>query len=548
MIANPRIERLLIANRGEIALRIQRACNKLGISTVSVASEVDARALHAREAQELVIIGPPQPEKSYLSIEKLIDAALRTKCNAIHPGYGFLSENAEFARASINAGLIFVGPSPESIEALGSKSKAREIAARCSVPTTPGSKEKLSDEELAAVAESIGFPVIIKAVAGGGGRGMRIVNSRAELMSACTLARSEALKNFKSDNIYLEKFLARPRHVEVQILGDTHGNVVHLGTRDCSVQRRHQKVIEEAPAPDLPEGLRAKLHESAVKVAKEAKYHSTGTAEFLVDKDDFYFLEMNTRIQVEHPVTEAVTGRDLVELQLLVAQGEKIPFSQQDVSFSGHAMEFRIYAEDPENGFRPATGKIGKIVRPVKPTVREDFGYESGDQVSPYYDAMLSKVIVLGETREDCLEKSREFLDAYRVEGLSNNVALLQYLLYNSVFKSSPPDIAYLDREFRADTIRAWKASRVRDPRHCSPNGGAEVKNVFNYKSSKFNKTYTIEVLHRADGFFLATPVDESGRRAKNKNCRLSNGLNTVVKSLIDDVLETTSPKDLFGV
>jgi len=540
-----KIKKLLIANRGEIALRIQRAATKLGIKTVSIASEVDQNSFFARSAEELVVIGKAAPADSYLNIEKIVAAAKKYKCDAVHPGYGFLSENADFAQAVVDAGLIFVGPDPETIRIMGSKTGARAKVKEFGVPLTPGSASGLSDAELLAEAKRIGWPVIVKAVAGGGGRGMRIVNSDVELKEILPRARAEAKKNFSSEDVYLEKYISQPRHIEVQVFGDGHGNIVHMGTRDCSTQRRHQKLIEEAPAPNLPADIREKIHNAAVNAAKSVNYKNAGTVEMLFDGKDFYFLEMNTRIQVEHPVTEAVTGIDLVELQLKVAQGEKLPFSQNEIRFDGHAIEFRIYAEDPKNNFMPSIGRITKLRRLEWSFCREDGAYTEGDEISMFYDAMISKLIVHGGTRSDAIEKSGQVLNSYQIEGVRSSVDYHLWLIYNTPFRYNPVDIGFVEREFGTKTIRELEATRARDPKHQKPLGGMEVKHLYEYTSEKYNTTYTIEVLHRKDGFFIARPVDKEGHRAPNKNCRMSNGLDNVMRS-IQDVLETTSPKELF--
>jgi acetyl/propionyl-CoA carboxylase alpha subunit len=622
-----RISKVLIANRGEIALRIQRACNKMGIKTVSVASEADKDSLFARRAEELVIIGPAAARDSYLRGDKLIEVAKERGCDALHPGYGFLSENADFAQKVVDSGLNFIGPSPQSIAALGSKTRAKAIASAAKVPCAPSSPAGLSDEELIVAAEKIGYPVLVKAVAGGGGRGMRNAFTPAELAEALPRARGEALKFFSNEDIYLEKLIDRPRHVEVQIFGDKHGNLVHLGTRDCSTQRRHQKLIEEAPAPHLAPELRERIHQAALAAARESGYYNAGTVEFLVKDGEFFFLEVNTRIQVEHPVTEAITGLDLVELQLRVAQGEPLPFKQSDVRFTGHAIEFRICAEDPAQGFRPATGKITTLTSAKFPWVREDTGFLEGDTVSAHYDSMLSKVIVHGGSRGDAIDKSLEFLSSYAILGVPSTIALHLWALYNGEFRSRPLDIGYVEREFSVKILLGLRAAEVRDPEWRLPVGtvgnclealtleealpneqnpgsgehqadktskgpskgdllgalkarellssnlsdelgpigatvttetvntqnprrqnpkGATVKNVYQYQSEKFKTTYTIEILHKRDGFFVAVPVDSAGRRGKSNNCRMSNGLNTVVHSLIHDVLEKTPPSEIF--
>ncbi len=542
-----KITKVLIANRGEIALRIQRACDKFGAKHLSICSEADKESLFARKAQELAVIGPAPAKDSYLAGEKIIAAAKKHNCDAIHPGYGFLSENADFAAAVEKAGLIFIGPSSASIEALGSKSKAREIAQSVGVPITPGTAAGLSDEQLLQEAKRIGFPVLLKAVAGGGGRGMRLAESESALESAIPLARGEAQKNFGSPDVYLEKFIVKPRHVEVQVFGDKYGNLLHFGSRDCSNQRRHQKLIEEAPAPGLADKLRNSLHQAALAVAAKAAYYNAGTAEFLVEGENFYFLEMNTRIQVEHPVSELISGIDLVDLQLKVASGERLGLSQEQVNFSGHAIEFRIYAEDPWRGFSPATGEISKLVRPRGDGVREDFGYEQGDKVPPYYDAMLSKLIVYASDRAACIRKSREILKSYCLEGVPSTIDYHHWLLYNNDFRAGPVDIGFVEREFGPHRLKQLKASLLRDPLHREAVLEAEAKDFYEYTSKKYKTKYTIEVLHRKDGFFVASPVDSKGRRASNQSSRMSNGLQSAVKSLIDDVLENSPPKEIFG-
>ena len=539
------ITKVLIANRGEIALRIQRACHALGIKTVSVCSEADQNSMFARRADELIILGPPAPAQSYLNIERLIEAAEQSGADAVHPGYGFLSENAQFAQRVVDAGLTYIGPSPQAIAAMGSKTEARKCVTAWGVPCTPGSVAGLSDKELAAEAERIGWPVIVKAVAGGGGRGMRIANNAGELKEFLPRARAEALKNFANQDVYIEKYIVQPRHVEVQIMGDMHGNIVHLGTRDCSTQRRHQKLIEEAPAPNIPAELRERMHQAAVNAAKSVNYHNAGTVEMLLEGENFYFLEMNTRIQVEHPVTEVVTGVDLVQLQLRVAQGERLPFSQEQIAFKGHAIEYRIYAEDPCNGFMPSIGKISRLSRPEFDFVREDSGYEQGDSITTFYDAMLSKLIVRGADREDAIEKSREIINSYALEGVSSSIDYHRWHLYNTCFPEKPVDIGFIEREFGPNQVRELKACRVKDVRHIPPVGGIEVIQRYEYKSEKYKTTYTIEVVHRKDGFFLARPVNTDGKAAQKAFARMSNGLKGALTS-VQDVLENTSPKEMF--
>lgn len=544
---NDKIKRVLIANRGEIALRIQRACQKLGIQTVTIASEVDSQALFARKADKLVIIGPAPAREFYLSIDRIITAAKEQDCDAIHPGYGFLSENAEFAQKVEEAGLCFIGPSSKSIQSLGSKTEARRLVRARGVPTTEGCAGGLTDHEIEREANRIGYPVIIKAVAGGGGRGMRIAQSAEEVRAALPLARAEALKNFSNEAVYIEQYVAEPRHVEVQVFGDKHGHVVHFGTRDCSTQRRHQKLVEEAPAPFLSAGLRAAIEHAAVEAARSVNYENAGTAEFLVKGDKFYFLEMNTRIQVEHPVTEAVTGVDLVELQLRVAQGEPLPMSQSEIRFSGHAIEFRIYAEDPSTNFAPSKGRIHKLLRPGYDFVREDHGIEEGDDVSLYYDAMLSKLIVRGETRKQAIENSIKVLREYQLEGLATTLPFHKWLLINSPFVAGPLDIGYLGRHFGPHSLRDLEASEIKDPRHREPVAQAEHREELRYTSRTYSAEYTIEVLHQDGGFFLARPINSDGVKASLRYCRRSNGFATAVKALTVEVLEKVEPGELFS-
>jgi len=543
---NDKIKKVLIANRGEIALRIQRAWRKLGLDSVSIASTADAGSCFARQAQRLVIIGPPAARESYLNIEKIVATALAEGCDAVHPGYGFLSENADFARAVQTAGLTFIGPDPESIETLGSKTLARAKVTEFGVPVTPGARGDLTDGQLVAEAARIGFPVIIKAVAGGGGRGMRVVNSAAEMSEILPRARAEALKNFSSDKVYIERYISEPRHIEVQVFGDHHGTVLHFGTRDCSAQRRHQKLIEEAPAPLLSDAQRAAIEGAAVRAAQSVGYRNAGTAEFLVKGDEFYFLEMNTRIQVEHPVTELVTGVDLVELQLRIAAGEKFPFTQADIRTTGHAMEFRIYAEDPARRFAPAVGRVSKIERPVAEWIREDYGVESGDEVSPHYDAMLSKLIVSGRNRREVVERSYEALRNYTVEGLPTTIEFHRWLLRQPAFRSGGIDIGFVERSFSDDALRELAAAEARDPRHRPGVSGAEIVELYRCRSERFHHEYTVEVLHRADGTFIATPCSPLGARAPRRFCRASNGLATVLAAIRAEVLEQIAPTELF--
>ena len=440
-------KKLLIANRGEIAVRILRACRDLGITGVAVYSEVDRAALHVRMADEAYPIGPAPSRESYLRVDKLMDIARRAGCDALHPGYGFLAENPELPRACAEAGVTFVGPSAAAMERLGSKTAARELAYRTGVPMVPGVREPIPQLETAnQIADEIGYPILLKAVAGGGGKGMRVVASANELPAAWRDAASEALNAFGDARVYIEKYLDRSRHIEMQILGDAHGNVVYLGERECSVQRRHQKVIEEAPSPFMTPELRRAMGEAAVRLAREAGYTNAGTAEFLVDANrNFYFLEVNTRLQVEHPVTEAVTGLDLIKLQLQVAAGERLPIAQQDVSLRGHAMECRIYAEDPENHFFPSPGQIVSWRAPHGPGIRLDEGVYSGWTVPGDYDPLLAKLIAWGGDRAQTMARLQRALEELRIEGIRTNTSLFQRILASSDFHKGAIHTRWLD-------------------------------------------------------------------------------------------------------
>lgn len=449
------LRKVLIANRGEIALRVIRACRDLGIQSVAVYSEVDAKLPFVRAADEAVLIGPPPAKESYLSIDKLIAAAKQTGADALHPGYGFLSENAALPRACAESGITFVGPSAEVIESLGSKLGTREIMAKAGVPTAPGTKAATSDiAALQRECERIGYPVLVKPSGGGGGRGMRVVHKPEDLEKALEASRREASSAFGDSELYVEKVIGHARHIEVQVIADAHGNAVHVGDRDCSMQRRHQKVIEEAPAPNLSPELHDKVCSLAVKAIKAAGYVNAGTVEFLYDgKGEFYVLEVNTRIQVEHCVTEVASGIDLVAEQLRIAGGEPLSFKQQDVKLGFAAIEARIYAEDPRRKFFPNPGKITFAHFPAGPWVREDRGYESGDEVSPYYDGMIAKLIVWGPTRELAIARLRRALHEYRLEGLKNNVEFLRWLVATDAFRDVTFDIGFIEREFKPELL-----------------------------------------------------------------------------------------------
>lgn len=440
-------KRILIANRGEIAVRIIRACREMGIESVAVYSDVDRKALHVRKADYAYNIGPATASESYLNIDKILDVARRSKAEAIHPGYGFLSENARFARACAEAGFKFIGPSPESMEMMGSKTRARQNMKRAGVPFVPGSEHGLDLDAVERLAEQIGYPVMLKAAAGGGGKGMRMVSAASELHSAYENARSEAQRSFGDNEVYLEKFIANPRHVEMQIFGDEHGNVVYLGERECSVQRRHQKVLEESPSPIVDDDMRRRMGEIAVRVAKAANYYNAGTVEFLVDEQrNFYFLEMNTRLQVEHPVTELVTGLDLVHLQMRVATGEKLPFRQEDIRLRGHAIECRIYAEDPDNNYFPSPGQITRLIPPAGPGIRRDSGMYEGWTVPIEYDPLLAKLVGYGEDREQAISRLLRALDEYFVGGIKTNITLFRRILQDPDFKAGNIDTGFLER------------------------------------------------------------------------------------------------------
>ncbi|MCI0356789.1 MAG: acetyl-CoA carboxylase biotin carboxylase subunit [Acidobacteria bacterium] len=444
--------KVLIANRGEIAVRIVCACREMGLRSVAVYSDVDRAALHVRWADEAFAIGPAAAAESYLNTAKLLEAARRSGAEAIHPGYGFLSEDAAFARACADAGVKFIGPSPAAMEAMGSKTSARRSMQAAGVPVVPGTMRGLnSGAEADRAAREIGYPVLLKAAAGGGGKGMRAVASPSELAAALEAARSEALRAFGNDEVYLEKLLVNPRHIEVQVLGDEHGNLVHLGERECSLQRRHQKVLEESPSPLVDPALRDRIGEAAVRVARAAGYSSAGTVEFLLDSDrNFYFLEMNTRLQVEHPVTEMVTGLDLVEWQIRIAAGQRLGFTQEQVEMRGHAIECRIYAEDPDNNFFPSPGRITRLRTPSGPGIREDGGVYEGWTVPLDYDPLLTKLIAHAPSRAQAIARLARALDEYQVGGIKTNVSLFQRILRHPDFAAGRLDTGFLDRMLAA--------------------------------------------------------------------------------------------------
>ncbi|MGE5377593.1 MAG: acetyl/propionyl/methylcrotonyl-CoA carboxylase subunit alpha [Bacteroidota bacterium] len=441
------INKILVANRGEIAIRILRACRELGIRTVAVYSDADRNALHIQQADEAVYIGAAPPQESYLNADVLVGAALEAKAAAIHPGYGFLSESASFARKVVSAGLIFIGPSAESIHLMGDKAESKIRMREAGVPTVPGVEGLESESDFERAAGEIGYPVLVKASGGGGGKGMRIVWEPDDLPEEIQTARREALHAFGDDRLLIEKYVANAHHVEFQVFGDQHGNLIHLFERECSVQRRHQKIIEETPSPLLTPGLREEMGKAAVAAAKAVNYYNAGTIEFIVDPDThrFYFLEMNTRLQVEHPVTELVTGLDLVHWQIRVANGEHFPFDQSHFSQRGHAIECRVYAEDPSSGFLPSTGKLLQFLEPRGPGIRVDSGFAAGNEVTHFYDPLLAKLIVHAEDRPSAIQRMQAALKEFVVHGVVTNIDFLQTVLSHPDFQSGRVTTRWVD-------------------------------------------------------------------------------------------------------
>jgi len=450
-------KKILIANRGEIAVRVIRACHELGIVAVAVYSDVDRASLHVRKADEAYPIGPPPAADSYLNIRKILEVAQKSGSDAIHPGYGFLSENAKFARACADADVKFIGPTAAAMDAMGSKTRARQAMEKAGVPLVPGTSRGLeSFEQAQGVAASVGYPVMLKAAAGGGGKGMRLVRTPEELKSALESARSEAARAFADDEVYIERAIINPRHIEMQVLADEHGNTVYLGERECSLQRRHQKVVEEAPSAIVDPEMRRRMGEAAVRVARSAGYTNAGTVEFLVDpQSNFYFLEMNTRLQVEHPVTELVTGLDLVHLQIRIASGEPLPFTQEAVEIRGHAIECRIYAEDPDNNYFPSPGRITLLLVPSGPGIRRDSGIYEGWTVPTDYDPLLAKLIGYGTDRDQAIRRLRRALNEYFVGGIKTNISLFRRILSHPDFQAAKIDTGFLDRLLRQEPNQA---------------------------------------------------------------------------------------------
>jgi acetyl-CoA carboxylase biotin carboxylase subunit len=445
------LKKILVANRGEIAVRIIRACQELGYEAVAVFSEADRMAPHVRMAQEAYPIGPPQAAESYLRSDKIIDVARKCGADGIHPGYGFLAENADFAETVVDAGLTWIGPPPDAIRLMGDKIEARKKMAAANIPLIPGTDQLrlLTDDELLAGADKIGFPLLVKAVAGGGGKGMRRIDKTEDLAEAIRTARREGQAAFGDDRVYLEKLIENARHIEIQILGDEHGNLIHLGERECSIQRRHQKLIEEAPSPVVDDALRQKMGTIAVEAAKAANYYSAGTIEFVLDKDkNFYFLEMNTRLQVEHPVTEMVTGVDIVKEMLRIASGRKLRYAQTDIHVKGWAIECRVLAEDPRANFMPSTGHVVGLTTPTGPGVRVDSGIYFGSHITPYYDSMIAKLTVLGETRGEAILRMRRALEEFRITGVATILPLHIQLMNSTRFQAGQINTTFLEQNF----------------------------------------------------------------------------------------------------
>jgi propionyl-CoA carboxylase alpha chain len=450
------MNKILIANRGEIALRVMRTVRQMGIKTVAIYSEADRNAPHVLFADESVCVGPPPSSESYLLGDKIIQAAKKINVAGIHPGYGFLSENAQFAMAVEGNGMIFIGPSPESIEIMGNKLAAKEAVKKYDIPMVPGVDRAITDVELAKdIAKDIGFPVLIKAAAGGGGKGMRVVKKEEDLEEQMNRAVSEAVSSFGDGSVFIEKYISSPRHIEIQILADQFGNTVHLFERECSIQRRHQKVIEEAPSAILTPEIRAAMGKDAINVAKSCNYKGAGTVEFLVDENmKYYFLEMNTRLQVEHPVTELITGLDLVEQQIKIARGETLSFSQNDLKIKGHAVEIRVYAEDPTNDFLPNVGTLTKYRRPEGNGIRLDDGYSEGMEIPIYYDPMLSKLITHGKTRNDAIQKMLKAIDLYQIEGVTTTLSFGRFVFQHEAFLSGNFNTHFIEKYFDSDSIK----------------------------------------------------------------------------------------------
>ena len=458
------MKKILVANRGEIAQRIMRSIKKMGIKTVAVYSKVDRNAIHVRIADEAVCLGEAASNQSYLNMDKIIDFAKELGVDGIHPGYGFLSENAIFAEKVTQAGITFIGPEPASIKLMGSKLAAKDCVKKYDIPMVPGTDHAITNiPEAQIIAANIGFPILIKASAGGGGKGMRIVEKAEDFVEQMDRAISEAKSAFGDGSVFIEKYIGSPRHIEVQILGDKYGNIVHLFERECSIQRRHQKVIEEAPSAILTEEKRQKIGEAAVKVAKSCNYVGAGTVEFLLDENlDFYFLEMNTRLQVEHPVTEFITGIDLVEEQIKIAQGIKLSFSQEDLKINGHSIELRVYAEDPLNDFLPSIGTITKYERPSGEGVRLDDAYEEGMDIPIYYDPMIAKLVTFGKDRASAIQKMKEAITTYKIEGLATTLPFGLFVMNHEAFQTANFDTHFIKKYFSKVQAQTWQKAKAK--------------------------------------------------------------------------------------
>ena len=450
------IRKILIANRGEIAVRVIRSCRELGIRSVAVFSDADRAALHVRMADEAYHIGPAASTESYLDSDRIVETARISGADAVHPGYGFLSENADFAEACERAGIVFIGPASDSIRAMGDKTTARSLMKRAGVPMAPGSAETVQDaDEASQIALDIGFPVLIKASAGGGGKGMRMVKEKQQFSSLLQAAQREALAAFGDGRVFIEKYIVQPRHIEFQIIADTHGNTIHLFERECSIQRRYQKVIEEAPSPIMTPALRERMGEAAIETARSCGYVGAGTVEFLVDAErNFYFMEMNTRLQVEHPVTEWITGLDLVAAQIRVAEGRPLPWKQEDLTINGHSIQSRIYAEDPANNFLPGPGKLIRHQAPDGPGVRVDAGVEQGDEVSIYYDPMISKLTVWGRTRPEAIRRMKRALSEYEIAGVPTTIPFCRFVMEHEAFTSGIFSTHFVDDHFDGSALQ----------------------------------------------------------------------------------------------
>lgn len=493
------MKKILIANRGEIALRIMRSAREMGIKTVAVYSEADREALHVRYADEAICIGPAASSQSYLLGEKIVEACKITGAEAIHPGYGFLSENAAFARLVKASGLILIGPTPEAMEIMGNKLSAKAAAMKYQIPMVPGTEEAITDVNEAKLrAVEVGFPILIKAAAGGGGKGMRIVEQVADFEEQMQLAVSEATSAFGDGSVFIERYVSSPRHIEIQVLGDTHGNIVHLFERDCSVQRRHQKVVEEAPSSVLTEEIRRKMGKCAVDVARSVNYVGAGTVEFILDENlDFFFLEMNTRLQVEHPVTEMITGLDLVKEQIRIARGEELSYRQEDLHINGHAMELRVYAEDPENNFLPDIGVLETYKTPKGNGVRVDDGFEQGMEIPIYYDPMIAKLITYGKTREEAMDRMIRAIDEYHITGIKTTLAFGKFVMQHEAFRSGNFNTHFVSKYFNPERLKeedpeealiAALAGAMFYKKTTGPvTAGLQVEKVSNWKKNRTN-------------------------------------------------------------